>query len=89
MAKPPLSMQPTGWSQIAWSAEVGIGDVRRMKYFDREMIAWRSASGRVAVMDAYCEHLGAHPGYSGRVEARPGVITSADLPLRACAGRFR
>ncbi len=39
MAKPPLSMQPTGWFQIAWSAEVGIGDVRRMKYFDREMVA--------------------------------------------------
>lgn len=68
MAKPPLSMQPTGWFQVAWSAEVGVGDVRRMKYFDREMVAWRAASGRVAVMDAYCEHLGAHLGYGGRVE---------------------
>ncbi|WP_194814125.1 Rieske 2Fe-2S domain-containing protein [Nocardia sp. XZ_19_385] len=68
MAKPPLSMQPTGWFQVAWSAEVGIGAVHRMKYFGREMIAWRSEAGEVAVMDAYCEHLGAHLGFGGHVE---------------------
>ncbi|WP_068276733.1 Rieske 2Fe-2S domain-containing protein [Aldersonia kunmingensis] len=68
MAKTPLSMKPTGWFQVAWSAEVGVGEVHKMKYFGREMIAWRSADGDVAVMDAYCEHLGAHLGYGGRVE---------------------
>ncbi|MFI6869415.1 Rieske 2Fe-2S domain-containing protein [Nocardia sp. NPDC050406] len=68
MAIPPLSMKPTGWFQVAWSAEVGIGAVHRMKYFGRELIAWRSADGRIAVMDAYCEHLGAHLGYGGHVE---------------------
>ena len=39
-----------------------------MKYFDRELIAWRAQSGRLTVMDAYCEHLGAHLGYGGHVE---------------------
>ena len=68
MAKPPLSMKPTGWFQVAWSDEVGVGDVHRMKYFDRELIAWRAQSGRVTVMDAYCEHLGAHLGFGGHVE---------------------
>ena len=68
MAKPPLSMKPTGWFQVAWSDEIKAGDVRRMKYFDREMIAWRSQSGQLTVMDAYCEHLGAHLGYGGHVE---------------------
>lgn len=68
MAKPPLSMKPTGWFQVAWSAEVGVGEVHRMHYFGRDMIAWRSAGGDVAVMDAYCEHLGAHLGYGGHVE---------------------
>jgi 3-ketosteroid 9alpha-monooxygenase subunit A len=68
MAKPTLSMKPTGWFQVAWSAEIGIGAVHRMKYFDREMIAWRGQSGRVTVMDAYCEHLGAHLGFGGHVE---------------------
>jgi len=68
MAKPPLSMKPTGWFQVAWSADIKPGDVRRMKYFDREMIGWRTSSGEPVVMDAYCEHLGAHLGYGGHVE---------------------
>ena len=32
------------------------------------MIAWRAQSGQLTVMDAYCEHLGAHLGYGGHVE---------------------
>jgi 3-ketosteroid 9alpha-monooxygenase subunit A len=39
-----------------------------MKYFERELIAWRAQSGQVTVMDAYCEHLGAHLGFGGHVE---------------------
>lgn len=67
MAKPPLSMKPTGWFQVAWSDEIGIGDVHKMKYFDQEMVAWRAESGELTVMNAYCEHLGAHLGYGGQV----------------------
>ena len=26
MAKPPLSMKPTGWFQVAWSDDIAIGD---------------------------------------------------------------
>jgi 3-ketosteroid 9alpha-monooxygenase subunit A len=67
MARPPLSMRPTGWFQVAWSAEVGTGDVVRMTYFDRDLVAWRGESGEVTVMDAYCGHLGAHLGHGGQV----------------------
>ncbi|MGW0043608.1 Rieske 2Fe-2S domain-containing protein [Rhodococcus sp. NPDC003348] len=68
MVKPALSMKPTGWFQVAWSAEIEPGQVHRMKYFGQEMVAWRSTSGELTVMDAFCEHLGAHLGYGGRVE---------------------
>lgn len=68
MVKPALSMKPTGWFQVAWSAEISVGEVHRMKYFEREMVAWRSDAGDLTVMDAFCEHLGAHLGYGGRVE---------------------
>ena len=61
-------MIPTGWFQVAWSEEIGIGAVHRMTYFGRDMVAWRARSGRLTVMDAYCEHLGAHLGYGGHVE---------------------
>ena len=67
MAKPTLSMSPTGWFQVAWAAEVQVGQVHRMHYFGRELIAWRGNSGKVTVMDAYCEHLGAHLGHGGTV----------------------
>ncbi|MFS0900975.1 Rieske 2Fe-2S domain-containing protein [Mycolicibacterium litorale] len=67
MAKPPLSMKPTGWFCVAWSDEVGVGEVRPMHYFGEEMVAWRSRSGRMTVMQAYCEHLGAHLGHGGHV----------------------
>jgi len=60
-------MTPTGWFQVAWSAEVGAGDVVRMTYFGRDLVAWRGESGEVSVMDAYCQHLGAHLGYGGTV----------------------
>ncbi len=35
MAKPELSMKPTGWFQVAWSAEIETGEIHKMKYFDR------------------------------------------------------
>ncbi len=68
MAKPPLSMKPTGWFQVAWSTEIGVGDVHRMRYFGEDMVAWRAQSGQLTVMNAYCEHLGAHLGFGGHVE---------------------
>ncbi len=67
MAKPPLSMKPTGWFQVAWSDEIGVGDVHRMTYFSQEMVAWRAESGELTVMNAFCEHLGAHLGFGGKV----------------------
>lgn len=60
-------MNPTGWFQVAWSDEVPVGRVHRLRYFGRDLVAWRGQSGRVTVMDAYCEHLGAHLGYGGTV----------------------
>ncbi|MFM9033400.1 MAG: Rieske 2Fe-2S domain-containing protein [Mycobacterium sp.] len=60
-------MTPTGWFQVAWSEEVAPGAVHRMSYFGRDLVAWRSRAGRLCVMDAYCEHLGAHLGYGGHV----------------------
>lgn len=68
MAKPPLSMKPTGWFQVAWSDEIGVGEVHRMHYFGQDLVAWRAESGQLAVMNAYCEHLGAHLGFGGHVE---------------------
>lgn len=59
---------PSGWFHVLWSAELGIGDVRPLRYFGKDLVAYRSASGQAVVLDAHCPHLGAHLGHGGRVE---------------------
>lgn len=73
-------MTPAGWFQVAWSDEIGVGEVQRMHYLGQEMVAWRALSGRVTVMDAYCEHLGAHLGFGGHVEGE--IIDGASACIR-------
>jgi phenylpropionate dioxygenase-like ring-hydroxylating dioxygenase large terminal subunit len=63
----PWTTMPTGWFQVAWSAELAAGEVRPMRYFGRDLVAYRGESGQVHVLDAHCAHLGAHLGYGGEV----------------------
>ena len=58
---------PTSWIQIAWSHDVGRGDVKAIRALGRELVLFRGEDGRAAVLDAYCPHLGAHLGVGGRV----------------------
>lgn len=62
-----LSMKPTGWFQIGWSADLAAGDVTPMRYFGQDLVAYRTETGRLVVLNAYCEHLGAHMGHGGSV----------------------
>ncbi len=78
MSTSALSMTPTGWFQVAWSDEIAAGEVHRMTYFGRDLVAWRAQSGRLSVLDAYCEHLGAHLGHGGH------VVSGADGAAIAC-----
>ncbi len=62
-----LSMKPTGWFQIGWSDDIGAGDVKPLRYFGHDLVAYRTENGRLVVLNAYCEHLGAHMGHGGTV----------------------
>ena len=59
---------PNGWFVVATSAELAPGDVRALRYFDRDLVLYRTAGGEPRVMDAHCPHLGAHLAVGGRVE---------------------
>ena len=59
---------PSSWYLVAWSDEIAPGSLVRLHYLEREMVAFRGPDGAVAVLDAYCPHLGAHLGVGGRVE---------------------
>ena len=64
---------PTGWFQVAWSAEVPPAAVRPLRYFSRDLVLIRTESGRPQVLDGHCPHMGAHLGYGGCVEGETVV----------------
>jgi len=58
---------PMGWYSVARSHELLVGEVKPVQAFDRELVLYRTRSGRAVLQDAFCPHLGAHLGYKGRV----------------------
>jgi nitrite reductase/ring-hydroxylating ferredoxin subunit len=62
-----LPLSPNGWFGVLRSGELRRGQVRPLRAFDRDLVAFRATDGRAAVLDAYCPHLGAHLGHGGRV----------------------
>ena len=61
------SMRPTGWFQVAWSADLEVGDVKALHYFGEDLVAFRDLNGVVRVLDAHCRHLGADLSHGGCV----------------------
>ena len=39
-----------------------------MRYFDQDLVLFRTEAGEVALLDAFCPHLGAHLGHGGQVK---------------------
>lgn len=66
--KIPLKPYPNGWYVLATSDEVGTGAIVSKKFVGKEVVIFRTASGRVAISDAYCPHMGGHFGYGGTVK---------------------
>lgn len=59
---------PRGWFVIAWSGDLGPGEVRPLRYLGQDLVLFRKADGEPVVLDAYCPHLGAHLGHGGHVD---------------------
>ncbi len=64
IALPPY---PDGWYCIGLSSRLKPGEVRTVQLAGDEVVMFRTASGKVSVMDAYCPHLGGHFGHGGIV----------------------
>jgi 3-ketosteroid 9alpha-monooxygenase subunit A len=60
-----LGRFPRGWFVVAFSEDLEPGQVRPARYFDRDLVIWRTGEGEARVFDAHCPHLGAHLGYGG------------------------
>ena len=59
---------PFGWFCIGYSDELAVGEVRNIHYFGRDMVLFRTESGKVGLSDPACPHLGAHLGHGGTVQ---------------------
>jgi phenylpropionate dioxygenase-like ring-hydroxylating dioxygenase large terminal subunit len=58
----------TGWYQIGWSWTFPAGAPPvQLRYFGRELVAYRTEGSEMVVANAYCPHLGAHLGHGGYV----------------------
>ncbi len=82
----PFPAFPNGWFQVAYSDELTAGQVLPLSYFGRELVAFRTAEGKAAVLDAFCPHLGAHLGYGGKVEGESIVCPFHAWKFDACGG---
>jgi nitrite reductase/ring-hydroxylating ferredoxin subunit len=58
---------PKGWFVVAASDEVKPGALLSRRYFEREIVLYRTESGTLSVVDAHCPHMGAHLGRLGKV----------------------
>src|SRR6478672_6040763 len=52
---------------VGWSAEFPANEVRPLRYFGEDLVAYRDDSGELHVLSAHCRHLGAHIGHGGKV----------------------
>lgn len=56
-----------GWYWLCRSLDIGRGKVRALRLLGRDLAVYRGEDGKVAALDAYCAHMGAHLA-EGRVE---------------------
>lgn len=53
---------PRGWFMVADAGELKSGQPLNVRFFARDFVIYRGASGRVVMLDAYCPHMGTHLG---------------------------
>ena len=58
---------PNGWYAVAFSEELLPSAIINKQFMGREVVLFRTANGKAALIDAYCPHLGAHFGHGGKI----------------------
>lgn len=59
---------PEGWYVVGFSKDLAVKEVKTLKFAGQELVLYRTASGKAAVLDAYCPHMGAHFAHGGDVQ---------------------
>jgi phenylpropionate dioxygenase-like ring-hydroxylating dioxygenase large terminal subunit len=64
----PLPQNPNGWFAVGLSHELSVGDVKPVSCLGHDLVLFRTMTGKVGVLDAYCPHIGTHLSLGGCVE---------------------
>jgi nitrite reductase/ring-hydroxylating ferredoxin subunit len=59
---------PNGWYAVCSVEELQKQKVLPIKSLGRDMVAFRTESGALSVLDAHCPHQGAHLGHGGTIK---------------------
>ncbi len=59
---------PNSWYAVAFSSELKPGALLTRKLAEQDLVIFRTRSGELCAMDAYCPHLGAHMGIGGKID---------------------
>ncbi len=65
--KVPFTWKVTGWFMVGWTPEFAVGEVKPLRYFGEDWVAYRDESGQLHIMQAHCRHLGASLAHGGKV----------------------
>lgn len=63
----PRSPFPVGWFMVCRASELQPGSIVERTWMGDQVVAFRTESGDVAVLSAYCPHLGANLARGGKV----------------------
>jgi phenylpropionate dioxygenase-like ring-hydroxylating dioxygenase large terminal subunit len=50
------------WVFVDFVSQLKDGCIKSVKLMNRELVLWRTQSGKISLIDAYCTHMGAHLG---------------------------
>lgn len=64
----PFTHNPKGWYFLSYSEDLAVGQAVPLLAFEKDLVLYRTATGKATVLDAFCPHLGAHLGHGGKVE---------------------
>eukprot|EP00042_Codosiga_hollandica_P029291 m.161041 g.161041 ORF g.161041 m.161041 type:complete len:452 (+) comp53035_c0_seq1:204-1559(+) len=59
---------PNGWFAVANSRDIARGEAKQVTCLGLELAVFRSEAGEIAILDAYCPHLGANLAAGGTVK---------------------
>jgi nitrite reductase/ring-hydroxylating ferredoxin subunit len=59
---------PNGWFVLLKSDELSKGQLITKRFAGVDIVVFRTESGKAAIVDAYCPHMGAHFGHGGDVQ---------------------